>query len=96
MIFSVQTAACPRCKSERVYRSHRRTWSDHLLSRMGGALRRCHDCRDRHVVFRYAAFALGPKKVNAERLAALAFTAAMALCAIAAWLVLRRLNIPAG
>ena len=42
---------CPRCRSEKVYRSHRRVALDHILYTLGAEIRRCRDCRCRHASF---------------------------------------------
>jgi hypothetical protein len=43
--------ACPRCESERVHRSHRRSRLDRVLYALGAEIRRCHQCRYRHARF---------------------------------------------
>ncbi len=42
---------CPRCRSDRVHRSHRRTTLDHILHAFGAEIRRCRACRHRHAGF---------------------------------------------
>jgi hypothetical protein len=43
--------SCPRCRSERVHRAHRRAALDQILYTLGAEIRRCHDCRCRHASF---------------------------------------------
>jgi len=87
-------AVCPKCKSTRVHRSHRRGLQDRVFSLLGGQLRRCHDCRTRQVGFEYLTVPLGIGQFNVERAAA--FVLAVAICLIAAWVLMKRLNLPPG
>ena len=89
-------ALCPKCKSTRVQRSHRRGLPDQFFSLLGGQVRRCHDCRERHVGFQYVTVPLGIGQFNVEKAAAFALAASLAICLIAAWIMIQRLNLPAG
>jgi hypothetical protein len=90
-------STCPHCKSNRVYRSHRRGITDHFFSRLGGQLRRCHDCHYRHVRFGFASIPLGIREQNEERLANFTVTGvAWGICLLVAWYVIRHFSATGG
>ncbi len=57
----LNTVQCPKCKSDRAYRSHRRGISDYFLSFWGYLPYRCHECQHR---FRFHAGFSAPRRAS--------------------------------
>ena len=59
---------CPKCKSDRVHRSHRRGALEQFLGLFGMQPHRCHACEHRFLRFRYAAepASAGPSSTERE------------------------------
>ncbi len=58
---------CPKCKSDRAHRSHRRGISEYLLAFVAVNAYRCHACAYRFLRFRYAQEALPAVTSPTER-----------------------------
>lgn len=82
---------CPKCGSNRLHRSRRRGLIDGALSRLGGEIRRCHDCGSRRCWFGVDALPLAragvPEGVRAGGFALC--TGVLACLALVWWTVTR-------
>lgn len=58
---------CPKCKSDRAHRSHRRGIVEPLLAIVAVYAYRCHACEHRFLRFRYAQGSLPAASSSAER-----------------------------
>jgi len=86
---------CPKCGSARVHRSRRHSILDHVLSRLGAQLRRCHDCGCRRAWFGFYPLPVGEAaraKLAERTLLAAGATAGL----LALWWVLSRAKPGAG
>jgi hypothetical protein len=83
--------SCPRCRADRVHRSHRRAALDHLLYALGAEIRRCSSCRFRHAAF--ATFSVPLREPPAEEglwTRILVMGSGFVVCLLVAWWVIRR------
>jgi len=87
---------CPRCKSGRVHRSHRKTTLDRILSAIGGEIRRCHDCRARQAWFGGCGFLLPMEGIHGGLESALLLGAAFLGSFFFIWWVISRFTELAG
>jgi hypothetical protein len=87
---------CPKCKSARVHRSHRKTTFDRVLCAAGGELRRCHDCRSRQVWFGSLGFLLPNDGLPGGLASALLLACTFALCFLFIWWMISRFTELAG
>ncbi|MEO8097069.1 MAG: hypothetical protein ABI811_05165 [Acidobacteriota bacterium] len=86
---------CPRCRSPRIHRSHRRTFLDRVLAGLGAEIRRCHDCRFRRAFWTDVSLPLGPAHDSSLAPTHLRtqlgiFLCAFTLCIGFLWLVITR------
>ncbi len=89
--------SCPRCRSSRVHRSHRRAALDRLLHVLGAEIRRCHDCRFRHASFATFAVPLGdPQSTAHRRTALLIMGSGFLICLLFVWWIIRRFTELSG
>lgn len=58
---------CPKCKTDRAHRSHRRGLIEHLVCLLPIRVYRCHGCQHRFLRFRYAVEEPEPAPAPAER-----------------------------
>jgi len=85
--------SCPRCRSERLHRSHRRTVFEHLFHALGAQIRRCHDCRGRFAVFPIFSVPLGEQRESTWRWTErLVVASGFLVCLLFAWWVFRRFS----
>jgi len=84
--------SCPFCGSTRVYRSHRRSLAERLLSLVGLKIRRCHGCNLRFARFGSSAILIEDAEKALRRVARGAVVAAGAAFVLAAmwWLSARQ------
>jgi hypothetical protein len=88
---------CPRCRSGRVHRSHRRAALDRFLHALGADIRRCHDCRRRHASFATFAIPLGePQTLAGVWLGIFVMGSGFLACLLFAWWVIRRATDSSG
>lgn len=89
--------SCPRCRSDRVHRSHRQTAIDHFLYTLGAHIRRCHDCRFRHASFVTFAIPLGEPQNAARRWTEiLVMGSGFVVCLLFVWWIIRRFTELSG
>lgn len=85
--------SCPRCGSPRVYRSHRKSLIEHLLSQVGAKVRRCHQCSHRFMTFGASTFTLRNTDKLSHQLAALLFTSTgLGACVGFVWWIINHLS----
>ena len=88
---------CPRCKSRRVHRSHRRSGWDRLLFALGGEILRCHDCRYRHASFSLFSIPLGSPGADRQHWTNVAVMASgFAVCLLVLLWMIRRFTDLSG
>jgi len=63
---------CPKCGSVRVHRSRCRGPFERVLSSLGAAIRRCHDCCSRQAWFGRSPIPIGNRDPHANPVASLA------------------------
>ena len=89
--------SCPRCRSDRVHRSHRRTVLDHVLYALGAHIRRCHDCRYRHASFTTFSLPLGEPQNAARRWTGIfVMSSGFVMCLLFVWWIIRRFTELSG
>lgn len=83
---------CPRCGSERVYRSTRRGWVERLAVLGGARLRRCHRCNLRFIRVAGSTVPVSDAQRFARKVGflMLMLAAAAAVVALMAWLMLHQ------
>jgi hypothetical protein len=88
---------CPRCRSDRVHRSHKRMAFDHFMYALGAEIRRCRDCRFRHASFIRFAVPLGEPQTAARRWTGiLVMASGFLVCLLFVWWVIRRFTELSG
>src|SRR5487761_2172943 len=92
----VSRKQCPRCKSGRLHRSHRKTALDRILCAMGGEIRRCHDCRARQVWFGGVVLLLPTEGMHGGLASALLLGAAFLGSFLFIWWMISRFTELAG
>jgi len=81
---------CPRCGSDRLQQSHRRSLFERVLSLVGGDIRRCHSCRARHSWFGLTALRLGDSATDRSLSGGFVVGAGFLLCiAFLYWMITR-------
>jgi hypothetical protein len=89
--------ACPRCRSDRVHRSHRRTTLDHILHALGAEIRRCHACRHRHAGFVRFSVPVGePQTLAGVWGGILVMGSGFLVCLLFVWWIIRRFSELSG
>ena len=84
---------CPRCQSEHVHRSHRRSTMDRLFHALGAEIRRCHQCQFRYAQFIKLVLPLGASQAKPSGWATVAVTStAFLLCLGFVLWIIRRLT----
>jgi hypothetical protein len=80
-----------------VYRSHRRSGFERVLSTIGGEIRRCHDCRTRQAWFRSVGMPIPTEGVTGGRLTSVALLGSTFLvCFLFIWWMISRFTALAG
>lgn len=88
---------CPKCRSTRVHRSHRRSAYERMLCAIGGEIRRCHDCRARQAWFHSSGFLMPTAGVTGGRIGTLALLLSTFLvCFLFIWWMIARFTELAG
>ena len=88
---------CPRCHSDRVHRSHRRTAFDFLVHALGAEIRRCRDCRFRHASFLRFSVPLGETQNAARRWTSIfVMGSGFLVCLLFVWWIIRRFTELSG
>jgi hypothetical protein len=89
--------SCPRCRSDRVHRSHRRTTIDHILHALGAEIRRCSACRCRHASFASFALPVGePQTLAGVWGGILVMGSGFLACLLFVWWLIRRFTELSG
>jgi hypothetical protein len=89
--------SCPRCHSDQVHRSHRRTALDHLLYALGAEIRRCRACRCRHASFVTFSLPLGEPQTPAGVWAGIfVMGSGFLVCLLFVWWIIRRFTELSG
>ena len=81
---------CPRCKSERIHRSHRRGVLERLLSVLGLKARRCHECNTRFVAIGKSTLYRSDVEFVLRKISLVVLSAAAVLAAVMAVLCFSR------
>jgi hypothetical protein len=90
-------STCPRCRSQRVHRSHRRSKLDKVLYALGGDIRRCHDCQARYVGFKTFTLPLpAPHSTTAKGTSAGIMGSGFVLCLVLVLWMIRRFTELSG
>jgi hypothetical protein len=88
---------CPKCGSNRVRRSRRRSMYDRLLARLGAHLRRCHDCRTRRAWFGIHSLPLwGANSVGAKLTSFSLVGSGLTACLLVVWWMILRIKAGAS
>jgi hypothetical protein len=89
--------SCPRCRSDRVQRSHRRAALDHIVYALGAEIRRCRDCRLRHASFATFAVPLSePQGLGKLWTGIFVMGSGFIVCLLFVWWVIRRFTELSG
>lgn len=83
---------CPRCGSDRLHQSHRRSLLERALAAVGGDIRRCHSCRARHSWFGLTAVRLGDSATDSGLTGGLVIGAGFLVCVVFLWWMITRLT----
>lgn len=88
---------CPKCGSSRIQRSRRRGGLEHVLTLLGGRIRRCHDCRSRQASFPFVTIPLGRSDESAFLATEVAIAASgIIICLVFVWWIIQRAAADAG
>jgi hypothetical protein len=89
--------SCPRCGSDRVHRSHRRTTLDRILYALGAEIRRCRTCRCRHASFVTFSVPVGdPQTLAGMWAGAFVMGSGFLVCLLFVWWIIHRFTELSG
>jgi hypothetical protein len=89
--------SCPRCRSDRLQRSHRFTALDYIAYALGAEIRRCRDCRCRHASFATFGVPLGERQTFAGVWTGiLVMGSGFVGCLLFVWWIIRRFTELSG
>lgn len=89
--------SCPRCRSSRVHRSHRRSLADRIWYALGAEIRRCHQCRLRHACFlTFSVPIIEPSASAHRRTARMVLSSGFLVALLFVWWMIRRFTELSG